>query len=145
MADDTFIFIPKGAPYIDTGVSPSVTYQDGQIHAFDSAVSDELAAAGRIQTAGAGVDVSTLLALRWPGPPWGAGRQLALASARQARRQRFMWRGKFEAETLTTRGATNPTVLVVLFEVVSGIYRAAWSLSARRSTIASRSTIVLTP
>ncbi len=62
MADDTFIFIPKGAPYIDTGVSPSVTYQDGQIHAFDSAVSDELAAATRIQTGGAGFDVSTLLA-----------------------------------------------------------------------------------
>lgn len=62
MADDTFIFIPKGAPYIDTGVSPSVKYDDGQIHAFDSADSDELAAAGRIQTDGAGFDVSSLLA-----------------------------------------------------------------------------------
>tara|TARA_R110002073_G_scaffold120601_1_gene262635 strand:- start:9401 stop:10219 length:819 start_codon:yes stop_codon:yes gene_type:complete len=62
MADDTFIFIPKGAPFIDTGVSPSVTYQDGQIHAFDSADGVELAAAGRIQTNGAGFDVSTLLA-----------------------------------------------------------------------------------
>ncbi|MAC89649.1 hypothetical protein [Maricaulis sp.] len=62
MADDTFIFIPKGAPFIDTGVSPSVTYTDGQIHAFDSSDSDELAAATRIQTGGAGFDVSTLLA-----------------------------------------------------------------------------------
>ncbi len=62
MADDIFIFIPKGAPFIDTGVSPSVSRQDGQIHAFDSSDSDELAAATRIQTAGAGFDVSTLVA-----------------------------------------------------------------------------------
>ena len=61
MADDILIFLPKGAPYIDVGVSPSVTYQDGQIHAFDSSDSDELAAATRIQTAGAGFDVSTLV------------------------------------------------------------------------------------
>jgi hypothetical protein len=62
MADDIFLFVPKGSPAIDTGVSPSVTYDDGQIHAFDSADSDELAAASRLQTGGQAFDVSTLLA-----------------------------------------------------------------------------------
>lgn len=62
MADDIFIFIPKGAPYIDTGVNPSVTYQDGFHYAFDSSNSDELAVATRMQLGGAGFDVSTLLA-----------------------------------------------------------------------------------
>lgn len=62
MADDIFLFVPKGSPAIDTGVSPSVTYEDGQIHAFDSSDSDELAAASRLQTGGQAFDVSTLVA-----------------------------------------------------------------------------------
>jgi hypothetical protein len=56
-----FIFIPKSAPYEDTGVDPAEVYEDGQIHRFDSTDSVELAAANRIIADGAGFDVSELV------------------------------------------------------------------------------------